>query len=410
MFKKMKMTNWKHVALSAVAITAMTGCGDTTISYGDSTVTITGDTINPSDPNNGGTTDVVLDLLTAAQSLPTETLTGKLAANKTLTSDKLWLLSGLVVVPADITLTVEPGTVIAGLPGDGDAASWMLVDVNGTIIADGTATEPIIFTSKTRVNDPSTNTVAQWGGLTIIGNAAMDGQITQYEVPINPVYSSGQVGTGVANDDSGILRNVHILNTGIGIGTGNTEINGLSLVAVGNGTTIENITIDYSGDDGIEIWGGTVNLTGVTISHCTDDHLDLDDGYSGTVKNFTINGSFMGYAGIEQSGDTYAHLEDFTINIPDQISEGGIYFKGSGIGGHFKNGVINYETDVSGAIYSNGTADLTNTSFENVTINALPGTVYYNKNNDPAFSADDIIDTFFTDPNATTFNNVVNEL
>ncbi len=404
MIKEFKMINWKHMALSAVAVAAMTGCGDTTITYGDSTVTITGDTINPTDP--GGTSDVVLDLLNAASSLPTATLVGKLPT-MTLTNDKLWYLSGLVVVPADVTLTIEPGTVIAGLEGDGDAASWLLVDVDGKINANGTATEPIIFTSKIRVDDPSVNTVAQWGGLTIIGNAEMTGQVTTYEVPIDPAYSSGAVGTGIADDNSGILKNVYILNTGIGVGSGDTEINGLSLVAVGNGTTIEDITVDYSGDDGIELWGGTVNLTNVRISHCTDDHLDLDDGYSGTLKNFEINASFMGYAGIEQSGDTYANLEDFTINIPDQIAEGGIYFKKSGIGGHFKNVTINYETDVSGAIYSDGVADLNNTSFEGVTINTTTGHDFVNKNDDPTFSADDIKDIFFTDPNATIFGNEV---
>lgn len=416
MFEELKkMTNWKHIALSAVAIAAMTGCGDTKISYGDSTVTITGDTTitNPDDPTNG-TSGVVLDLLTAASSLPnTETLIGKLDT-RTLTNDTLWLLNGLVVVPENVTLTIEPGTVIAGLEGDGDAAAWILVDADGTINANGTAEEPIIFTSKTRVDFPSYNTVAQWGGLTIIGNAAMDGQVTRYEVPIDPIYSSGLVGTGIADDNSGILRHVHILNSGIGIGSGNTEINGLSLVAVGNGTAIEDITIDYSGDDCIEFWGGTVNVTNLALSHCTDDHLDVDDGYSGTVKNFEINvttiGSSLGYSAIEQSGDTYANYEDFTINVLTQDSGGGIYFKGSGIGGHFLNGTVNYETDASGAIYSDGVADLDNTSFNGVTINALTGHVFLNKNDNDLFSADNIIDTFFTDPNATIFGNEVNEL
>ena len=67
------------------------------------------------------------------------------------------------------------------------------------------------------------------------------------------------------------------------------ETNGLSMVGVGSGTVVENITVDYSNDDGIEIWGGTVNMTNVTISHCTDDHLDVDSMYQGTVKNLVRN-------------------------------------------------------------------------------------------------------------------------
>ncbi len=409
------MTNWKHIALSAVAVAAMTGCGDTTISYGDSTVSITGDTVNPGTNGDTTTPDVVLDLLTAASSLPTETLSGSITSDMTLTKDKVWLLSGQVVVERDanapstpVTLTIEPGTIIAGIYGDGAAAGWMVINKDAKIEANGTATEPIIFTGQRRVNDPSNNGLAQWGGLTIIGNAG-NSQITQYEVTQPRVFTTGQ---GIDNDNSGSLQNVYILNSGIGVGTADTEINGLSLVAVGNQTVIEDITVDYSDDDCIEIWGGTVNLTNITLSHCTDDHLDTDDGYAGTVKNATINAS-IGYAGIEQSGETYAHYEDFTINIVEQIGEGGIYFKGSKIGGHFKNVTINYETDSSGAIYSDADAntyikDPTYTTMENVIINTTTGHDFVNKNNDTSFSADEIKDTFFTSPYPNTYGNEVN--
>jgi hypothetical protein len=290
----------------------------------------------------------------------------------------------------------------------------MVVDKDAMIIADGTAEEPIIFTSQRRVSDPTNNLPYQWGGLTIIGNAEMTGQVTSYEVTLPRLFEPG---SGNAADNSGILRNVHILNTGIGVGTGDTEINGLSLVAVGNGTIIEDVTVDYSGDDGIEIWGGTVNLTNIKISHCTDDHLDVDDGYSGTVKNFEINvlitGDELGYAGIEQSGQTYAHYEDFVINIMDQESEGGIFFKGTTIGGHFKNGTINYMSEASGAIYSDGDAstfieDPSYTTIEGVTINAYPGYAFLNKNNDDTYSADEIENTFFFDGNS--YGNTVEDL
>jgi len=387
MIKEFKMINWKHMALSVAAVAAMTGCGDTTITYGDSTVTI--GTIET--PPTNGTSDLVLAMLTAASSLPTQELLGNINTNMTLTSDKLWLLNGLVVVPENVTLTIEPGTVIAGLTVDGDAASYMIVDKNAKIIADGTAEQPIIFTSKSRVENPSVNIEGQWGGLTIIGNAKMDSQVGDYEV--NPSFSPGE---GIADDNSGILRHVHILNSGITFKT-DLEINGLSMVGVGNGTVIEDITVDYSDDDGIEIWGGTVNLKNITISHCTDDHFDIDDGYSGTVTNLTINASSMGYAGIEMSGDTYAWFDGFTINVSDQIGEGGIFFKKSGIGGHFANGTINYATTAAGAIFSQQDADLGEISFENVIINTAIGHDFVNQTDPDTDSADEIKDIFVND-------------
>ena len=157
------------------------------------------------------------------------------------------------------------------------------------------------------------------------------------------------------------------------------EINGLSMIGVGSGTVVEDITVDYSDDDGIEIWGGTVNLTNVTISNCTDDYFDIDDGYAGTVKNLVIN-TTTGNAGIEMSGVTAATFDGFEITTGvTQAKEGGIYFKKDGIGGHFKNGTIIHnggQVTPDGAIHSAGVANIANVSFENVTLTS-PDTLYF---------------------------------
>jgi hypothetical protein len=328
------MTNLKTIALSAAVIAAMTGCGDTTVNQSPSNVTITGDTTttttnptdssNPTDPSNPGVVTVE-DLLKNAASLPRETLAGELGSSKfspktgnvtslaidatssniTLTADTLWVLDGLVVVKPGTTLTIEPGTVIAGVGGTGDATSYMVVDKGGKIIADGTSTSPIVFTSLERVEDTTRDDVGQWGGLTVIGNAGND-QVNPYEV--NTAFVAGQ---GQNTDNSGILRYVHILNSGITMAE-DKEINGLSFIGVGSGTVVEDITVDKSDDDGIEIWGGTVNLSNITVTNCTDDYFDIDDGYAGTVKNLVIN-TTTGNAGIEMSGVTSATFDGFSI-------------------------------------------------------------------------------------------------
>ena len=304
---------------------------------------------------------------------PTSTLTGDITSDMLLTADTNWIIDGLVAVKG-ATLTIEAGTTIAGLEGTGAATSYLVIDKDANIIADGTAAEPIIFTSKVAL-DGGTPAVGQWGGLTIIGNAADVGvasgseQVTAYEV--NSAFVAGNTD---AADSSGILRYVQILNSGVTMEV-DKEINGLSLVGVGSGTTIDNITVDLSDDDGIELWGGTVNLSNVTITRCTDDYFDIDDGYAGTVTNLNVT-TTTGNAGIEMSGTTHATFDGFNIVQTTSAKEGGIYFKKDAIGGNFLNGTITDNSEETyGAIYSKSadgiadTADIANTSFTNVTIN-----------------------------------------
>ena len=298
---------------------------------------------------------------------PQETLPNSITGAMTLTKDKLWLMDGLVVVESGATLTIEPGTTIAGYDGTGEQTSYMIVDKGAKIIADGTQTEPIVFTSTKTAIDGEAPAVGQWGGLTIIGHAAND-QVKAYEVNADFVADATNM-----EDNSGILRYVKILNSGITMEV-DKEINGLSMVGVGSGTVVENITVDLSDDDGIELWGGTVNLTNVNITRCTDDYFDVDDGFSGIVKNLNIT-TTTGNAAVEMSGTTHATFDGFNIVQNGSAKEGGIYFKGDGIGGHFMNGTIaDNVNDTYGAFYSmsgdktSDTVDAANTSFANVTI------------------------------------------
>ena len=292
-----------------------------------------------------------------------ETLSGNITSDTTLTSDKIWILDGLVAVKDGATLTIEAGTTIAGKDGTGSATSYLVIDKGSKIMAEGTSAKPIIFTSEKAINGEAP-AVGQWGGITIIGKAGND-QTDPYEV--NTEFAPDDSNPA---DNSGILKYVQILNSGITMAQ-DKEINGLSLVGVGSGTTIENITVEKSDDDCIEIWGGTVNLTNIKVRECTDDQFDIDDGYSGTVRNLDIHQTAKnsGNAAIEMSGNTYATFDGFTIIQDASAKEGGIYFKKDGIGGHFKNGLIRDNVNNgAGTIHSRGTADIDNTSFENVTL------------------------------------------
>ena len=282
------------------------------------------------------------------------TLSGQIDTNTLLTADKIWILQDVVSVTKGATLTIEAGTTIAG-----KANSYLIIDKNSKIMAEGTATNPIIFTSAKVAIDGSLSASGQWGGLTIIGNAG-NPQVEPYECNTAFTASSSNM-----QDNSGILKHVKILYSGVHIST-DKDINGLSLVGVGSKTLIDEITIDFSADDGIEIWGGTVNLSHLNIQNCADDYLDVDDGYSGTISKVIITQN-RGYSGIEISGNTSALFQSITLTQESSTQDGAIFFNGDGAGGHFAKSIFKDNTaNGYGAIHSLGIADVNQSSFNNV--------------------------------------------
>ncbi|MDD2905716.1 MAG: hypothetical protein PHC74_05415, partial [Sulfurimonas sp.] len=304
--------------------------------------------------------ETIANLAIALGETPKVDLSGEITSDRTLTADTVWVLNGLVAVKNGATLTIEPGTKILGAAGTGAATSYLVIDKGSKINATGTAAKPIIFESETKY-DGGTDAWGQWGGLVLIGNAG-NAQVGAYEANSNFV-----AGTSNMADNSGVLSYVELYNSGITMET-DKEINGISFVGVGSGTTVNNITIKKSDDDCIELWGGTVNLSNINLSECSDDHFDIDDGYAGTVTDLTITQT-TGNAGIEMSGTTAATFNNLGLTVNSSVKEGGIYFKGTGIGGHFNNSLVTYNVSNSyGAIHSNDVVDLANISFANVTL------------------------------------------
>ena len=62
------------------------------------------------------------------------------------------------------------------------------------------------------------------------------------------------------------------------------EINGLSLYAIGSGTTIDYVEVVRGLDDAYEFFGGAVNCKHLIAYNCADDDYDMDDGYSGKIQ------------------------------------------------------------------------------------------------------------------------------
>lgn len=213
--------------------------------------------------------------------LPPETVSGNITQDTRLTADRVWNLNGVVRVMSGATLTIEAGTVIKG---DQTSRSALIIEKGGKINATGTADKPIVFTSNKPAGE---RRIGDWAGVILCGKAPINqaGGTAQYE--------SGILGPDVATyggganpepaDNSGVMKFVRIEYAGIAYST-DKEINGLTLAAVGSGTVLENIQVSYSGDDGFEFFGGTVNAKNLIAYRCTDDDFDFEYGYSGHIQ------------------------------------------------------------------------------------------------------------------------------
>lgn len=237
-------------------------------------------------------------------------LDGELLANNTIfTCDKTWILDKKIYVPNGKTLTIMPGTVVKGNAGTAANATALTVEVGGKIIASGTPTCQIVFTAAADNLDGTfpISSNGQWGGVCIAGKASNNLTLAangpfQAGVGDGKICVADGIGTfegfassnskdqfGVTpasfddNDNSGILRYVSIRHSGAILQVGG-ELNGLSLGSVGRGTTIDHIEIVSSADDGIELWGGTVDLKYITLMFGNDDNLDWDDGWRGRAQ------------------------------------------------------------------------------------------------------------------------------
>jgi hypothetical protein len=228
-------------------------------------------------------------------------ISSNISSNTTWTADNVYELGGRITVLDGVTLTIEPGTVIKGQAGTGANATALLVARGGKINAVGTPTKPIIFTSVADEITPeqvgaglfiSPNldpaTQGLWGGVIILGKAPISASANEIQIEGIPTTDpNGLYGGNDVSDNSGVMKYVSIRHGGANIGNGN-EINGLTLGGVGNGTTIENIEIVGNQDDGIEFFGGTVNVSNLLVWFSGDDAIDTDQAWAGTLNNFIV--------------------------------------------------------------------------------------------------------------------------
>jgi hypothetical protein len=202
------------------------------------------------------------------------TLTGTINTTTTLTADKVWTLKGYVYVTDGAKLIIQPGTTIVS---DISEKGALCIERGAQIIAEGTATKPIVFTSGRTAGE---RTPGDWGGIVILGRAKTN---RTSEPTIEGGIGRPFGGTNDL-DNSGVLKYVRIEYAGIA-SMPNSEINALTLGGVGSGTIIENVQTIYANDDAFEFFGGTVNAKNLYAFATADDDFDFDFGYTGTITN-----------------------------------------------------------------------------------------------------------------------------
>ncbi len=328
----------------------LAGCGADDISSpgGSGNVTINNNTTPPPDTNPPPPTST---LVTPATGCPTisdpaglhdaGTITGptgeyrvcelpsRFTASATLEkfAGLLYSINGRVDVGLDrgaaptsdaaVVLTIRPGVILYGATG----TSWLVVNRGNRIQAAGTATSPIVFTSRDNVlglsNDDSQG---QWGGVVLLGRApitdctvapaATPGTVAcerQTEGSVDPAYFGG----ATPDDNSGTIDYVQIRYSGYVL-SGNSELQSLTLGGVGSGTTIRNFQTHNSSDDGFEIFGGRPALRRVVITGADDDNVDVDTGYQGTIQYVIAVQKTSGNADSMIELDSANALEDNT--------------------------------------------------------------------------------------------------
>jgi hypothetical protein len=335
-----------------------------------------------------GTTDTGFD----RNGLNVCRLSGVVTSDLRLTRGNIYEIANRVDIGVDVgadgnsaggaaaDLTIEAGVTLYGNSG----ADYMVVNRGSKIFANGTVTNPVVFTSENDLTgtqaDPI-NTTAEWGGLVILGRAPNNRCTTgtpgtaNCEAVVEGVTNPDAVyGGGLANDSSGSLQYVQVKYAGFAINSAGNELNGITLAGVGSGTVVDYVQVHNNEDDGIELFGGTVNLSHVVLTGNKDESLDTDNGWNGgvqymvIVQNDTIGDNVfeMSSAGATVSPASDPQIANFTV-----VGKRSNAFRlNTGTIGKFVNGVVTH----------------TNACF-NWQSTAGNGTAGYQPNVDPEFNS-----------------------
>ncbi len=305
--------------------------------------------------------------------LTTCDISGVILANTRLTNvdGVAYRLSGRVDIGEDVgadgssggtsaTLTIDPGVTLFGESGD----DYLVVNRGSQIIADGDASAPIIFTSADDLerqgdsdpsNDDGGSNISEWGGLVLLGQAPINNCLSPTaasgtaacENIIEGVTAPEAVyGGGDAADSTGTLSYVQVRFAGFAINTDGNELNGITFGGIGAGTTVDHIQVHNNSDDGVEFFGGNVNLRYLVLTGNDDDSIDTDNGYNGNIQYAIVVQRANGGDNIVEAssaGGTATPRSDATISNFTFVGNRSNAFRlNTNTIGRYVNGVVDY--------------------------------------------------------------------
>jgi hypothetical protein len=307
------------------------------------------------------------------QELPRVTVVNHIVDDTTWTADNVYILENLIMVVAPAVLTIEPGTTILGKRNTGLAA------LSGSRLeAEGTRNDPIVFTS---ANPVGQRLAGDWAGLALVGKAEVNRE--NFDLRIIPDEHDARVGGEDDTWNCGTVKYVRIEFGGSEI-DGQKALNGLTLAGCGSETTVEYVQSHLSNDDGIAVFGGTVDIRHIVSTRAQDDGFDFDTAWRGTAQYLAVQQDLNGAEGIEIENlaeeptalpQTDARIYNFTLLGADGTGDRqtGLYFKFNGMGsashgivmGHKSSGLY-IEGPEAAQNAENGDINVTNTLFYNI--------------------------------------------
>ncbi len=290
---------------SGTSGTGNSGTGGSSGSGGSAT----GFTVVTTDPGGG----IILE----SSDHSTRKISGRFVDDVLVEKKYAWFLDAPTFIGTDdasdnATITIEAGTTIQGRGGT--PPSMLIIRRGSRIVANGTAAEPIVFTSAQPVGSRAPG---DWGGLVINGRAPVNNLGAGGALPLGE-GASGQYGGTDPNDDSGVLRYVRVEFAGH-VFTSDDELNGIAFQGVGAGTVVDFIQVHRSLDDGVEFFGGTVDVRHVLITGAVDDSLDWTFGWVGRAQ-FVILQQWDGGADCAIEADNSETANDATPRSRPTIS------------------------------------------------------------------------------------------
>ena len=321
-------------------ITAISTAGGTALQFKkESGATITGLSLTGYDvsidmKDDGALTNVLIDgavadpslsytntaIVTAADftwvnssvSITTLPLQGTIAGKVTLDASILYVLSSSYIVQAGGELVVPAGTKIQAESGGTDV--YIAILKGGKIDIQGTADKPVVISSTAALG-------GDWGGLTICGDATTSAGVDAEAEVGGFIYG----GTNDA-DNSGSIKYLVIKGTGAQINA-DSQYNGVSLYAVGSGTTIENVSVINGSDDGVEFFGGTVSISNIYLENNEDDAVDWTEGWNGTVTNTYISHTVAGFSTAFEGDKDNGNPQFVNLTAISTVGGTGLQFK-----------------------------------------------------------------------------------